>query len=129
MSAIAILQAGRFPAAVQVAKLLYPDNARFTDSLRDLERLLGDILCDDCRDIIRFSRPFSSNHMHRCLWRLTGERHCLERLAFAVNSIESKQMKDGMATLCHYLRYVSHQTSLPPIETASAIPTTPKHIW
>jgi hypothetical protein len=120
MAAVAVLQAGRFPAAVQVAKLLYPDNSRFAESLRDLERLLDGILCEDCRKIIRLSRPFSSNDMHRCLWRLTGERVCSNRLAREIDQVESKQLKDGLATLCHYLRFVSFQTSLPPIETASA---------
>ena len=129
MAAVAVLLAGRFPAAVQVAKLLYPDNSRFGESLRDLQRSLDGMLCEECRNIIRLSRPFSSNHMHRCLWRLTGERLCPDRLARGVDQVESKQLKDGMATLCHYLRFVSFQTSLPPIETASATQTAARHAW
>lgn len=40
MSAVAVLKAGEFPAAIQAAKLLYPDNPRFAMSLWDLEQVL-----------------------------------------------------------------------------------------
>ncbi|KAL8797880.1 MAG: hypothetical protein Q9195_000232 [Heterodermia aff. obscurata] len=129
MAAVAVLLAGRFPAATPVAKLLYPDNQRFAESLRDLTQLLDDRLCEDCRKIIRYSHPFSGSHMHRCLWRLRGERVCQDRLARSMDQVNSKQLRDGLATVCHYLRFVSLQASLPPIETASVQQISTLHTW
>ena len=130
MSAVAILQAGRFPAAIQSAKLLYPDNSRFALSLRDLEQILNDILCDDCRQIIRCSRPLSSNREHRCHWQTTKEKRiCPEQLATRIHEIDAKQIKDGMATICHYLRSVSGDNGRPPMDTFQRFEDIVRHTW
>lgn len=129
MSAVAVLTAGQFPAAIQAAKLLYPDNSRFASSLIELEQLLDAIMCGDCRHIIRFSRPLSNNQMHRCVPRPIDERNCQERLARKMDEVESKQLRDGLATVCHYLRGVSGHSSLPAIETAPGLQVVARHTW
>ena len=130
MSAVAILQGGRFPAAIQSAKLLYPDNSRFALSLRDLEQILNDILCEDCRQIIRCSRPLSSNHEHRCHWQTTREKRiCPEQLATRIHEVAAKQIRDGMATICHYLRSVSGDNCRPPLDTSQRFEDIVRHTW
>ncbi|MCJ1386570.1 hypothetical protein MMC17_009696 [Xylographa soralifera] len=105
LAAVAILLAGQFPAAVFAAKELYPNNTRFQETLDDLETVLDGIMCAQCRITIRQVTP---KHAYSCLWSSTdhGRVKCLEVLAEKAKALESKQLRDGMAAIYHYLHSV-----------------------
>ena len=109
MSAVGVLLAGRFSAAETVSKLLYPDNDRFTESRAALLNIFDAEMCANCR--ARFRSPEAA----KCL-EVNGET-CARKLAGAVDRTASKQQKDGVATVCHYLRSGTPDENLPKIDT------------
>jgi hypothetical protein len=170
MGAVGVLVAGRFAAHRTAAKMLYPDNPRFADSLSALQSVFDSILCHKCRDQIRNGNLIQANgtsqESHWCQRVVPsvnitnnsptqGQLHvsttpselpdasvsqsshqsdslrlrhlpstedpsrssastsatispsktCADLLADAIVTQEDKQLRDGLATVCHYLRY------------------------
>jgi hypothetical protein len=95
MSAVGILLAGGFAAAEPVSKLLYPDNERFLKSRNTLLSIFNDAVCDNCRHSIK--EPVNNP----CL-RTKGES-CHVVLGAIVYDYQNKQIRDGIAAVCHYL--------------------------
>jgi hypothetical protein len=129
MSAVAMLIAGQFPAAVETAKLLYPANARFTKSLQDLTAILDEIVCQECRQAIR-NRP-ALEEIHRCL-RMDSSKvpnECSAILAERAKEVDSKQLSDGLAAVCHFLCSLNSSTSQYTVETSNKILTAVRHVW
>ena len=128
MSAIGILVAGQFPSAKSAATLLYPDNARFEQSLLDLKDLLDGILCSECRTVIRVSQDSTTSIS--CSRQKSGELgSCSSALAAAAEGMKSKQLRDGVATVAHFLRSQSDGCRLPPIETSKLVAGEQTHAW
>jgi hypothetical protein len=129
MSAVAILIAGRFPSARDAAKLLYPDNSRFQQSLQEFDSHFDQVLCTNCRDAIKCSK---TTQVQRCL-RIedTNERdQCQALLASQIQTVHSKQIADGLAAVHNYLRTPgSEQTETPAIETHETFQDGPRHSW
>ena len=137
MSAIAILLAGQFPAARESARLLYPDNARFKESLHDLKTVLDDLLCTDCRNAIRCAQ--SSAQKYDCARKRdngatrkeedSAISSCAFVLASAVESLKSKQTRDGVATVSHFLSSLAGNGPSSPIETSKEVTGQQIHVW
>jgi hypothetical protein len=129
ISGVAILLAGQFPAAIETAKLLYPSNARFSKSLQDLGNIFDEILCQQCRHAIR--DDLDPGQVHHCL-RIsssTASNECSAILAGRAREVESKQLSDGLAAVCHFLSSLNGSTSQHSVETSYKIAGAEKHVW
>ncbi|MCJ1460599.1 hypothetical protein MMC28_010981 [Mycoblastus sanguinarius] len=129
MCAVAILVAGEFPAARDAAGLLYPNNARFQQSLRDLKDMSDRILCTECRKAIRVSEDPA--RICGCVRQQAGGEgnDCASLLASVTEEIVSKQLRDGLATLSHLLRDVKSRSFLPAIDTTTPVTGQKLHTW
>jgi hypothetical protein len=130
MGAVGVLIAGNFPAAQQAARRLYPDNQRLTQSLLALERLFGQLLCPTCRSRIggsgEASRPFRCG---RQAGASRGVESCASLLANAVKQEADKQLRDGLATVSHYLQCPEGNGSVPMINTKKKHPSQQPYCW
>ncbi len=129
MCTIAILVAGQFPAARDTATHLYPDNARFKESWNDLKRILDGIICAECRKAIRISP--SPGNSHVCAQQQAGgDSTCAFVLSLVARTLESKQLRDGVATVSHLLQSVSGGDGSPFIDTGQEpVPGQKRHVW
>lgn len=109
MSAVGILLAADYAAAEPVSKLLYPDNERLTKSRNDLLEIFEKTLCVECRKSMK--EPVAN----ACL-RANGVL-CHEALNTRIYDYENKQIRDGIAAVCHWLRSVSGTRNSPRIIT------------
>lgn len=118
MSAVGVLLAGGFSAAEPVSKLLYPDNERFLKSRTTLEETFKDTVCTNCR------KSFRAPAQEPCL-QIKGN-YCHITLGVKVYDFESKQIRDGVAAVCHYLRFASGAKAIPRIMTKGPYR---QHVW
>ncbi|KAF1920599.1 hypothetical protein BDU57DRAFT_508983 [Ampelomyces quisqualis] len=109
MAAVGILLAGGFSARESVSKLLYPDNERFQNSRDTLRSIFSDTLCASCRQLIK--EPV----MTACL--AAKGKPCQEELNARVYDFQNKQIRDGIAAVCHYLRSARGDRASPRIIT------------
>ncbi|RDW71636.1 hypothetical protein BP6252_08199 [Coleophoma cylindrospora] len=114
MAAVAILLAGRFPSATKAAKLLYPDNSRFQQSLDDLNTHIDCAVCENCRQSIREPRRLLS---HPCSLMAKNTK-CAFQLSARGLDLDSKQLADGLAAVQNYLLLMDPALAgAPPSET------------
>ena len=129
MSAVAMLVAGNFTASDQAARLLYPNNERFTQSLAQLTTIFDNVLCDTCRSAVLSG--LGQNQILRCQ-RLDGPAttECAVELETRIKEEESKQLSDGMASVCRYLSCLkgARKTLIKP-ETKEKSKTEVKPAW
>lgn len=111
MSAVGVLLAGNSAAAEAASKLLYPDNSRFSNSRRSLVTTFNSYLCENCRNRIGGKLREST------VCTKPRQRFCHADLPEEIAKIDSKQVRDGVATVCHYLRHDSNDRNLPRIVT------------
>jgi hypothetical protein len=102
MGAVGILLAGEYPAAHTVAKLLYPDNDRFQGTRDDINQVLKQCLCANCRALFK-KRAMDDLP---CLRRRGGEctDSCSEALLSKISEVEGRQLKDALAAVCRYIQ-------------------------
>ena len=115
MAAVGVLLAARYPAADVAAKLLYPDNSRFATSRSRLTEAFDKEVCNKCRDRFYFgTEPI-------CLGGARGS--CLPNLAARASPpTESKQFRDGLAAVYHYLRWDTGDKNFPRLNTPIRTP-------
>lgn len=130
MGAVGVLIAGNFPAAQQAARRLYPDNERLAQSLRALEHLFGRLLCPTCRSRIASSGEASTPVCSRQQGSGSREvKNCASLLADAVKQEADKQLRDGLATVSHYLSSAGGNSSLTMINTTTRHPNQQPYRW
>jgi hypothetical protein len=127
MGCVGVLIAGQFPGASEAAKNLYPNNARFNDSLQSLENECNRILCANCRRVIREGHTTRSSYP--CVRQQT-QRKFQENCAFAIGkesqACDSKQLSDALATVSSLFASLEGNTTQP-IDTAYKTLLGPKH--
>ena len=127
MGCVGVLIAGQFPAANEAAKNLYPNNARFNDSLQSLENECNRILCANCRRVIR--EGHTTRGSYPCIRQQTQKRF-QENCAFAIGKesqvCDSKQLSDALATVSGLFASLEGSTTQP-IDTAYKTLLGPKH--
>ncbi|KAL9621539.1 MAG: hypothetical protein Q9160_004069 [Pyrenula sp. 1 TL-2023] len=118
MACVGVLIAGQFPSAVEAAKKLYPNNARFSDSLRLLENQCDLLLCESCRRVIR--EGHTARKTYACSQQLrarTSQGCCASIVGREAQACESKQLSDALATVSSLL--ITFEGTKPqPINTA-----------
>ena len=125
-AAVGVLLGGQFSAGVATAKLLYPDNKRFQQTLKDLRGVLEPNICDQCSERIR------ARTSAKCL--RVGGVLCSTRLARAIKAPDTlalsnkKPLQDALATVAHFLRLGTEESSLPKINT-NPNATFEQHDW
>lgn len=109
MGAVGILLAAEFPAAVEAAKMLYPDNSRFQTTRDDLSELFKECLCTNCRmlfkNVVADATP--------CL-RKSGDHptdSCSSALLLKISILQERQLKDALAAVCHYIQSTRKEQS------------------
>ena len=117
MAAVGVLLAGKFSAGESVSKLLYPDNARFDKSRADFTEVFDNDVCVNCQRKINFNVYAEENSPQNVGCLKVGGELCSAKLEKRVGTIESKQIKDGVATVCHFLRLGTEEEDLPRVET------------
>ena len=134
-SAVGVLLAGEFPSAKESAKLLYPPNRRFKNSLQDLGALFRETVCEECRKAIR--TPLPPGQVTQCI-RQSQAQHspaviqsCGVILQARIQNLSNKQHRDAMATVAKVLLLIGNpgQMSLNTIETSQIAPTDSLHTW
>jgi hypothetical protein len=129
MSSVAMLIAGKFPAALATSQQLYPANSRFDQSLQDLQTIFDELVCQHCRAVIR-GCP-NAGGLHKCLKKVAvvGGVECSYALAKRARHVDSKQISDGLAAVCHLLCSLNGSISTHQVKTSYKIATTPIHTW
>ena len=133
MGCVGILIAGQFSAANDTATRLYPDNARFRDTIQSLENAFSS-LCPNCRKVIR--EGFSARFAHPCTQE--DKKHLgavidnvctvdLTRRAEACDKTQ-KQLSDALASVA---RLLSASQRSDPVTIHTAMKTDPnvRHSW
>jgi hypothetical protein len=129
MSAVALLIAGRYPAANEAAHLLYPRNDRFARSVSDISTSLDGILCRNCIDSL--SQRLGAGRSRPCERRLDRENsdECSRLLVMKTKEVSSKQLSDGLAAVYHYLCWVTGATYRETLSTHEKIKPATWHNW
>lgn len=108
MASVGILLAADYPAAHEVAKMLFPDNARFQRTRDDISETLRECLCMNCQTL------FQSVVLDRkaCLRRDENKSmsSCAELLLSKIPDVEGEQLKDALAAVCNYLQAMRKET-------------------
>lgn len=126
IAAVGVLLGGKFSAGVATAKLLYPDNKRFQQTLKDLRGVLEPNICDQCSERIRARTSAKCSRVGGIL--------CSTRLARAIKAPDTlalsnkKPLQDALATVAHFLRLGTEESSLPKINT-NPNATFEQHDW
>lgn len=129
MSAVGILLAGKFPAADTAAKLLYPDNSRFEKSCALLNEAFDKYLCANCRVGIKSIPKFEPACLKSDKNQPFSGRACCGDLMRAIPDMAGKQLKDGLASVCQYLRSTTGESQLDRITTTGYANGPQYYIW
>ena len=128
MSAVAMLVAGNFTASDQAARLLYPDNDRFTQSLKQLTAIFNEVLCDTCRSAVLSG--LGQNQVLRCQkLNIDEPTECAVVLETRIKREESKQLSDGMASVGLYLSCLRGARKKIEVSTKEKSKTEVKPAW
>lgn len=129
MSTVGILIAGKFPARIDASKQLYPTNARFENTLKELTSEFGKALCPECEVLIR--NPFILSQTSQCsgMNGISGNRGCLDTLLGMLRDTENKQLSDAFAAVYHLLVALKGLKHRPAIETAEKGLTSQFYSW
>jgi hypothetical protein len=126
IAAVGVLLGGKFAAGEATAKLLYPDNKRFQQTIKDLRTVLEPNICEQCSERIR------ARTTAKC--SLIGGVLCSTRLARAIRAPDTlarpdkKPLQDALATVAHFLRVGTEESRLPKIDT-NPNATFEQHDW
>ena len=109
MGAVGILLAADYPAAQEVAKMLYPDNVRFQGTRDDISQTLKECICANCRALFK---DVAVDEVP-CLRKSGGGpvSSCSEALLSKIKDVEERQLKDALAAVCHYLQSMRKELS------------------